>query len=107
MVTSCFKAEGIAPDTYAVVPFPINRPDLLQYYAPPSAVYFMTIYDEWSEAKRHTLLELGLTVEIMWKRTDAERLTSGTEVRRLIRNGQGWEHLVPQVLHSQLRGVTI
>ena len=48
------------------------------------------------------LESLGCDVEVMWQRTDAERLTSGTEVRDLIRAGKPWEHLVPPFVYAYM-----
>ena len=55
----------------------------------------MTIYDDWSLEKKATLESLGCNVEIMWQRSNAEKFTSGTEVRRRIVEGLPWQDLVP------------
>ena len=38
----------------------------------------------------------------MWVPDDSQRLTSGTEVRRLIAQNQPWEHLVPPAARRYL-----
>ena len=58
--------------------------------------------DQWSLEKKAMLEGLGCDVEVMWQRTDAERLTSGTEVRDLIRAGQPWAHLVPPFVYKYM-----
>ena len=85
---------------FDIVPFPINFPELIFNYAPKDAKYYITIYDEWGEEKRRLLESLGCEVEVMWKRTDAERFTSGTEVRKRIVSDNDWKELVPASVYS-------
>jgi nicotinamide mononucleotide adenylyltransferase len=95
MIRDSLQETGIKRNEFDIVPFPINYPERIRYYAPPNALYFATIYDNWGEAKVETLKSLGLQVEVMWKRNMSERFTTGEEVRRLIATGQNWENLVP------------
>ncbi len=96
MLQEVLLAEGAARESFAVVPFPINNPELLKFYVPFEATFFITIYDEWGERKLKTLTDLGLTTEVMWRRHISDRLTTGTEVRELMRRGsERWRDLVP------------
>lgn len=81
--------------SFDIVPFPINFPELIFNYVPKKAAFYMTIYDKWGEEKKRLLENIGCNVEVMWYRTDAERFTSGTEVREKIRSGESWKELVP------------
>ncbi len=85
---------------FDIVPFPINRPELILNYAPRDAKYYMTIYDKWGEEKRRLLSSIGCDVEVMWYRSDADRFTSGTEVRRRIISGENWAELVPNFVYD-------
>ena len=96
MTTGAMLEAGISRSEFEIVPFPITHPHLIRYYAPPDAVYFMTIYDDWGRAKAASLKELGLTVEVMWDRPLSEKRITGTDVRKLIVEGGQWERLVPQ-----------
>ena len=43
-----------------------------------------------------SLKKLGCDIDVMWTRTNAEKVTSGTEVRNLIIHNKPWAHLVPK-----------
>lgn len=95
MVRSALLAEGVAHDEFAIVPFPINFPELYGYYVPLDATFYLTIYDEWGEKKLSLFESLGLKTEILWRRGLAEKGLTATDVRRSIREGGRWEKLVP------------
>lgn len=85
---------------FDIVPFPINYPELIFNYAPQNAKYYITIYDQWGEQKKKLLMGIGCDVEVMWSRTDADRFTSGTEVRSRIMEGKDWRNLVPDYVYT-------
>jgi cytidyltransferase-like protein len=93
MVAGALKGANIPPDEFRIVPFPHGFPGRLKYYAPAGARYFLTVYDEWGDTKVARLRALGLDVEVLWRRRT--KVTSGSEIRRRIRDGLPWEHLVP------------
>ncbi len=95
LVWAALRAEGIEADGLAVVPFPINFPELYGYYVPLDAVFYLTIYDEWGRRKRALFEERGLRTEVLWERELGEKGIAATEVRRLMAKGESWEHLVP------------
>ena len=103
MIRDAMYENKISRSEFEIVPFPINFPSLIKYYTPSDALYFITIYDEWGWNKFETLKKLGLEVEVMWERKMSERLTSGTEVRELIRTDEKWEHLVPKSVAHYLK----
>jgi nicotinamide-nucleotide adenylyltransferase/phosphinothricin biosynthesis protein PhpF len=96
MISGAMLEAGVKRSEFDIVPFPINYPDLLFNYVPRNAKYYMTIYDEWSMEKLSSLKALGYNIDIMWTRTNADKITSGTEVRNLITTNKPWEHLVPK-----------
>lgn len=100
MIRGAFLETGIKREEFDIVPFPINYPELLFNYAPMDAKYYMTIYDEWSREKYESLKALGCNIEVMWERTNAEKVTSGTEVRSLICQEMPWDHLVPKSVYD-------
>jgi nicotinamide-nucleotide adenylyltransferase len=95
MIEESMRDEGIPHSGFSVVPFPINFPERLRYYAPEGACYFVTIYDDWGRRKARLLQELGLRVQVLWERPMTTRLTSGSEIRSLMRREGDWSHLVP------------
>ncbi len=87
---------NIKNDTYEIIPFPINFPELIFNYAPSTnCTYYVTILDNddnsWNFEKIKRLKKLGLCV----KQFNFNRKISGTEIRILIKNKQKWKHLVP------------
>lgn len=102
MVQGAMVESGVPLEAFDIVPFPINCPELLFNYVPRDAVYYMTLYDQWSLEKKASLEALGCRVEVMWQRTNAEKFTSGTEVRTQITEGRDWRHLVPEFVYRYI-----
>jgi nicotinamide mononucleotide adenylyltransferase len=96
MIDRTMRGAGHSRDSFRVVPFPINFPELLKYYTPANAVFFMTIYDRWGDRKKELMESAGLKVEVLWKRSEAEKGINATQVRELIATGGAWENLVPE-----------
>ncbi|EFL30519.1 conserved hypothetical protein [Streptomyces viridochromogenes DSM 40736] len=93
MVEGALTEAGVSHERLRIVPFPHSFPERLAHYAPADARYFVTVYDDWGDAKLDRFHALGLRTEVMWRRTD--KPVSGGRVRRSIAEGQPWEHLVP------------
>jgi nicotinamide-nucleotide adenylyltransferase len=93
MIQSTLLAEGLSPTTFAIVPFPIQDPGFTSHYVPEGTTHFVRIYSRWEEEKIRRLRDEGFRVEVL--DTGEEKKISGTEVRRLMREGLPWEHLVP------------
>jgi nicotinamide-nucleotide adenylyltransferase/phosphinothricin biosynthesis protein PhpF len=105
MVESALAASGIPRNKFRIVPFPHGFPELLRYYTPPDARHFITIYDDWGEAKLERLRGLGLEVEVLWRR--AAKVTSGSEIRLRIQSGQSWGHLVAPGVAKTILAATV
>jgi nicotinamide mononucleotide adenylyltransferase len=80
---------------FSLVPLPINFPELYRYYVPLDATFFLTIYDDWGERKLAMFTSLGLTVDVLWRKPASEKGLTATALRRMMGQGQAWEHLVP------------
>lgn len=112
MVTGALTEAGVPREDFLVVAFPINEIEeaasespeagrsMLFGITPESAKYYMTIYDEWSLEKKELFESLGCTVEVMWTRSNEDKVTSGTEVRARIAAGEPWEELVPPFVYK-------
>lgn len=103
MIRESLLDLGVTAGEFLIVPFPINRPDLLRNYVPADATFFSTIYDDWGRAKVLTLRSLGLTVEVLWEVNLAEKGHSGAEVRRRMAVGEPWDHMVPRTVAAYIR----
>jgi cytidyltransferase-like protein len=91
MIEGALREAGA--ERIRIVPFPHSFPERLRFYAPTDATYFITIYDEWGETKLTRLAALGLTTDVMWRRSD--KPISGSRVRREIAMDGPWRELVP------------
>ena len=102
MISKAMVEAGVERDAFDIVPFPVNCPELLFQYVPRDAKYYMTIYDDWSREKQELLRNLGCEIDVMWTRTNQEKVTSGTEVRDRILQGKPWAHLVPPAVFAYI-----
>ncbi len=103
LVREALWEAGLDCREMAVVPLPINFPELYRYYVPLEATFYLTIYDAWGERKLAQFTGLGLKVEVLWRRTPEEKGLSGTAIRRLMGQGEPWEHLVPPAVARLIR----
>lgn len=53
----------------------------------------LTVYDEWGKYRVKLFKQAGYIVKILWERKI--KITTSTEIRRRIREGLDWKHLVP------------
>ncbi|QLG26024.1 adenylyltransferase/cytidyltransferase family protein [Halorarum halophilum] len=85
-----------------VLPFPVNRPELWEHYAPADAVHFLRVLEDWHEVKADRLREHGREVRTV----RAERTVSGTEIRRRMAAGDdSWREDVPAGVSAVLDDV--
>jgi len=102
MIRSTLVERGMEQDRFTIVPFPINRPELLHHYVPFDATFYVTIYDDWGRYKRELLRSLGLKVDVLFMRERSEHGISGTRVRELIANLGEWKPLVPTAVATYI-----
>ena len=94
MIQDTLLAEGLSPRDFAIVPFPIQDPGLISHYVPAGTTHFVRVYSRWEKEKTRRLRDEGFSVEVL--DPGEVKKVSGTEVRRLMRKGLPWEHLVPR-----------
>lgn len=107
VVREALIAEGVDRGSFEIVPFPINRPELLHNYVPIDSLFHLTIYDAWGERKLSLLSGEGFDVNILWRRSLKEKGITGQDVRGRIAGGREWAHLVPPGAARTLRGFDI
>jgi nicotinamide mononucleotide adenylyltransferase len=93
MLRDSLLGEGLEAREFIVAPFPIQNPELCRHYVPEVTVHFVRVYSGWEEEKVRRLKAQGFAVEVLGR--GEEKAISGREIRRLIRAGLAWEHLVP------------
>ena len=102
MLRGSMVEYGVPLEEFDIVPFPICYPELLFNYVPQDAVFYMTIYDAWSEEKCAALKGLGCQVEVMWQKPESEKEMSATEVRENIIHDRSWAHEVPHFVYQYI-----
>lgn len=97
LVEAALGASGIGPERFRVTPFPIETPERLREFVPAGSVCFTTLVNDWNDEKVRRLNANGFPTEILGlSRPDNMRVTSGTEIRRLLRaNDPTWARFVP------------
>ncbi len=98
MIRAALIEAGLAEGEFSIVPLPINVPELIGHYVPSEATFYLTIYDDWGQAKLKRLEGLGLNCEVMWERPLEEKGVTASRVRRLMIEGGDWPSLVPKAV---------
>ncbi len=75
-----------------IMPFPINRPELWEHYAPADTVHYVNVLEEWHRVKVERLKARGRAVVTK----EGTRTVSGTDIRERMAAGEPWETLVPE-----------
>ncbi|HXG17937.1 MAG TPA: adenylyltransferase/cytidyltransferase family protein [Methylomirabilota bacterium] len=103
MIRAALTEAGLDEQRISFVPFPIHHPERWRYYCPPDALHFLRVFSAWGQEKMRRFQEMGWRVEVL--DAGARKDMSGSEVRRRLRAGQGWEELVPPAVAEVLREI--
>jgi len=95
IVQAALLEQDLKFSEFSIVPFPINIPDLIKYYVPIDAVFFLTIYDDWGRQKKQFLESLGLKIHVLWKVTLENKGLSSSDIRKAMIHDKPWEHYLP------------
>jgi len=98
MIRSTLVAIGMKEGQLTIVPFPINRPELLKHYVPFDATFYVTVYDDWTRYKKELLESLGLKVVVIFDCQRDQQDFSATLVRKRMASGGDWKSLVPEAV---------
>ena len=96
MTQAALLEQGLSLTEFSIVPFPINVPELIKYYVPLDAIFFLTIYDDWGRQKKDYFQSLGLKILVLWEVPLEQKGLSSNDIRDLMRKDEKWEHLVPK-----------
>lgn len=102
MLEAGLLEQGLSDHDFAIVPFPVNFPELYRYYLPLDGTFFLTIYDQWGERKLEMFKSLGLKTEVLWRKPLSEKGITSTDIRRRICSGEPWKQLVPYAVARML-----
>jgi nicotinamide-nucleotide adenylyltransferase len=103
LIRSALVEGGIPLSDFTIVPFPVNRPELYQYYVPLDAVFFLSIYDDWGIRKKELFRKSGLVIHVLREVPAEQKGLSATTIRKAIVNDQPWEHWVPVCVAEQIK----
>ena len=103
IIRAALLEKGLNYSEFSITPFPINLPELIKYYVPLDAVFFLTIYDDWGRQKKQYLESLGLQIHVLWEVTLENKGLSSSNIREAMINGEEWEHLVPLSVASFMK----
>lgn len=97
LVDAALTGAGISRDRFRITPFPIETPERLEQFIPNGCLCFTTLVNEWNDEKVKRLNSNGFPTEILGLSVpDNMRVTSGAEIRRLIRaKDPSWARFVP------------
>jgi nicotinamide-nucleotide adenylyltransferase len=93
MVKAAAADLGLEPAAVHVTPFPVNEPELWPAYVPEGVTQYLRLFSDWGGTKLERLRDAGYEVVILDE--GAEKEISGIDVREALRQGRGWEPLVP------------
>ena len=102
MIRGAMAEFGVPASEYDIIPFPINTQAYILNYAPKDAVYYITISDAWGEEKYKIFQELGVTVEVLWRKDVSKKGLPSSEIRRHIALEEEWASLVPKSVYRYL-----
>ncbi len=106
MINRSLKESGFDPDSFNIVPFPIDNPDLWAHYAPDSATMFLRDRGEWTKTKVTMLESRGWKTELLNDSQDLD--IHGIDIRAYMTdNNQAWESFVPRGTASVISDVDI
>ena len=103
MIQATLADADVSLFRVAIVPFPIHHPERWVYYCPAGTTQFVRLFSAWGKEKLRRFKDNGWRVEILDE--GATKEVSGSEVRRQILEGQGWEKLVPSGVARVLREI--
>ena len=105
MIKAALMEKGLKREQFEIIPFPINRLDLLPQYKIKGAKYYLTIFDQWGKDKLADLISLYRAKNVIEIPTeiDDEHRIKATTIRRKMKLGERWEDLVPPAVSDYLK----
>ena len=100
MVKLALLEAGVKREDFEIVPYPIERPEILYNYVPLSATSFFTIYDKWGYEKLNRLKSLGYGTVVLFD--DREKKMCSTEIRQKIVAEEDWKQMVPNAVYRYI-----
>ena len=100
MIKLALLEAGVRREDFEIVPYPIERPEILYNYVPLNATSFFTIYDKWGYEKLERLGALGYGTVVLFD--DREKKMCSTDIRQKILDGIDWKDMVPNAVYNYI-----
>ena len=100
MIKLALLEAGVRREDFEIVPYPIERPEILYNYVPLNATSFFTIYDKWGYEKLERLGALGYGTVVLFD--DREKKMCSTDIRQKILEGIDWKDMVPNAVYEYI-----
>lgn len=100
MIKLALLEAGIDRADFEIVPYPIERPEILYNYIPLNATSFFTIYDKWGYEKLERLKSLGYKTVVLFD--NREKKMCSTDIRQKILENAEWKYLVPNAVYQYI-----
>ena len=101
MIKLALLEAGVKREDFEIVPYPIERPEILYNYVPITATSFFTIYDKWGYEKLNRLKSLGYGTVVLFD--DREKKMCSTEIRHKIMDDIDWKDMVPNAVYQYIK----
>lgn len=105
MIKSALIERGLKRESFEIIPFPINRTDLMPSYHIQNATFYLTIFDQWGMDKQAELIQMygEENVEVLLKGSTKDKKVTATMVRKNMKSGKNWENMVPKAVSKFLK----
>lgn len=103
MIRAALAEASVDLKRVSIVPFPIHHPERWGYYCPKETLQFIRVFSKWENEKVFRFQQARWPVEVL--DAGATKGASGSQVRRCLAQGAGWEDLVPPGVASVLLAI--
>lgn len=92
LILGSLMEAGLDPKRIRVTPMFLEDLDFARHFLPSGALHLLSDCDEWQHEKLKRLTGAGFRAEFVIQH---EKNMTGTEVRRRVKDGEPFEHLLP------------
>lgn len=100
MIRDALLDDGVPPERFVLVAFPIHDPARWPHYVPGNpvdTVHVIRVFSPWEEEKARRLEAAGFRVDTILATSKG---LSGSELRARLAADHGWEALVPKAVRQ-------
>lgn len=106
MIRRSLLGISVCRSQFTIVPLHLSDPPKWEHFLPPKeqSMFFVRVFSDWERKKMQLFRDNGYSV----KQVDAgySKSITATDVRRAIRSGDNWAHLVPNGTRETIESIT-